>query len=222
MQSACLMRAKLFSIQKKATLDMKKLIIVTAPSGAGKTTIVRHLLNTFRDLAFSVSATNRTRRPLEIDGKDYYFLSDSDFNQRIKQNEFLEYEEVYAGQYYGTLNAEMERLWALGKTIVFDVDVKGATNIKKAYPLSSLAVFIQPPSEAVLIDRLKGRKTETPESLKKRIARAKEELTYCNKFDTVIVNDKLADALDEAEQLVSTFLNATITPTEDYITHNHR
>jgi guanylate kinase len=200
---------------------MKKLIIVTAPSGAGKTTIVRHLLNTFSELAFSVSATNRARRPLETDGKDYYFLSDSDFNQRIKQNQFLEYEEVYAGQYYGTLKSEMERLWALGKTIVFDVDVKGATNIKKAYPQLSLAIFIQPPSESVLITRLTGRKTETPESLKKRIARAQEELTYCNKFDTVIVNDKLSDALAQAEQLVGAFLNPEIAPTEDYITHNH-
>ncbi len=201
---------------------MKKLIIVTAPSGAGKTTIVRHLLSTFRELAFSVSATNRARRPLETDGKDYYFLSDSDFNQRIKQHKFLEYEEVYEGQYYGTLKAELERLWALGKTIIFDVDVKGATNIKKAYPSASLAIFIQPPSEAVLMARLTGRKTETPESLKKRIARAKEELTYCNKFDAVIVNDKLDEASTQAEQLVGTFLSAETTPTEDYITHNHR
>jgi guanylate kinase len=201
---------------------MKKLIIVTAPSGAGKTTIVRHLLNTFSELAFSVSATNRARRPLETDGKDYYFLSDSDFNQRIKQADFLEYEEVYAGQYYGTLKAEMERLWALGKTIIFDVDVKGATNIKKAYPHASLALFIQPPSEAVLIARLKGRKTETPASLQKRIARAQEELTYCNKFDGVIVNDQLEDALAQAEQWVGTFLTAEIAPTEDYITQNHR
>jgi guanylate kinase len=200
---------------------MKKLIIVTAPSGAGKTTIVHHLLRTFDTLAFSVSATNRARRPREIDGKDYYFLSDSDFNQRIKQNDFLEYEEVYVAQYYGTLKQELERLWGLGKTIIFDVDVKGATNIKKAYPLDSLAIFIQPPSEAVLMERLKGRKTETPESLKKRIARAKEELTYHNKFDCVIVNDVLDNALQHAEQLVGAFLHTTITPQEDYITHNH-
>jgi guanylate kinase len=213
---------KLFLHIKKVNLDMKKLIIVTAPSGAGKTTIVRHLLSTFNDLAFSVSATNRSCRPLETDGKDYYFLSDSDFNQRIKHHQFLEYEEVYAGQYYGTLKAELERLWALGKTIIFDVDVKGATNIKKAYPSGSLSIFIQPPSEAVLMARLKGRKTETPESLKKRIARAKEELTYCNKFDAVIVNDKLDEALAQAEQLVGNFLSAENAPTEDYITHNHR
>ena len=185
---------------------MGKLIIVTAPSGAGKTTIVHYLLKTYDTLAFSVSATNRARRAHETDKVDYYFLSTTEFRQRVNQGEFLECEEVYDGQYYGTLRSECERLWALGKCIVFDVDVKGALNIKRAYPDDSLAIFIQPPSEAVLFERLKNRKTETPESLRKRIARATEELTFADKFDAIIVNDKLEVAFSEAEQLVETFL----------------
>ena len=185
---------------------MGKLIIVTAPSGAGKTTIVHHLLKTFDTLAFSVSATNRARRAHETDKVDYYFLSTSEFRRRVSEGAFLEYEEVYDGQYYGTLRSECERLWALGKCIVFDVDVKGALNIKRAYPTESLAIFIQPPSEAVLFERLKNRKTETPESLKKRITRATEELTFADKFDAIIVNDKLKVAFSEAEHLVQAFL----------------
>jgi guanylate kinase len=185
---------------------MGKLIIVTAPSGAGKTTIVHHLLKTYDTLAFSVSATNRARRAHETDKVDYYFLSTTEFRQRVNKGAFLECEEVYDGQYYGTLRSECERLWALGKCIVFDVDVKGALNIKRAYPDDSLAIFIQPPSEAVLFERLKNRKTETPESLRKRIARATEELTFADKFDAIIVNDKLEVAFSEAEQLVEAFL----------------
>jgi guanylate kinase len=185
---------------------MGKLIIVTAPSGAGKTTIVHHLLKTYDTLAFSVSATNRARRAHETDKVDYYFLSTTEFQKRVNKGEFLECEEVYDGQYYGTLRSECERLWALGKCIVFDVDVKGALNIKRAYPDDSLAIFIQPPSEAVLFERLKNRKTETPESLRKRIARATEELTFAGKFDAIIVNDKLEIAFSEAEQLVEAFL----------------
>ncbi len=185
---------------------MKKLIIVTAPSGAGKTTIVHHLLRTFSDLAFSVSATNRACRHYEIDGEDYYFLSTDDFRQRVTEGAFLEYEEVYDGQYYGTLKSEVERLWSLGKCIIFDVDVKGAKNIKKAYPEESLALFIKPPSKEILFDRLKKRKTETEESLRKRIARATEELTYENQFDTVVVNNVLERAFLEAETVVRDFL----------------
>jgi guanylate kinase len=185
---------------------MGQLIIVTAPSGAGKTTIVHHLLTTFETLAFSVSATNRAKRAHETDEIDYYFLSSDEFKRRIRKGAFLEYEEVYEGQFYGTLRSECERLWALGKCIVFDVDVKGAMNIKNAYPNGSLAVFIQPPSEEVLFERLKNRKTETPESLKKRINRATEELTFADKFDAIIVNDKLSIAFSEAETLVKTFL----------------
>lgn len=186
---------------------MNKLIIVTAPSGAGKTTIVHHLLKQFDELAFSVSATNREKRAHETDGKDYYFLPTPEFKELVEKGAFLEYEEVYDNQYYGTLKREIERLWSLGKCIIFDVDVKGATNIHKAYPKESLTVFIKPPSKEILFERLKNRKTETPESLKKRIARATEELTYEDKFDKVIVNDDLSKALEEATQIVTQFLN---------------
>lgn len=186
---------------------MNKLIIVTAPSGAGKTTIVHHLLKQFDELAFSVSATNRGKRDHEMDGKDYYFLSTPEFKRLIEEGAFLEYEEVYDNQYYGTLKKEIERLWSLGKCIIFDVDVKGATNIHKSYPTESLTVFIKPPSKDILMERLKNRKTETPESLKKRIARATEELTYEDKFDKVIVNDNLDKALKEAFDIVHSFLN---------------
>jgi guanylate kinase len=185
---------------------MSQLIIVTAPSGAGKTTIVHHLLKTYDTLAFSVSATNRARRAHETDKIDYYFLPTETFRQRVTEGDFLEYEEVYDGQFYGTLRSECERLWALGKCIVFDVDVKGALNIKRAYPDESLAIFIQPPSKEVLFERLRNRKTETPESLKKRIARATEELTFADKFDAIIVNDQLQMAFAEAEDLVEAFL----------------
>jgi guanylate kinase len=185
---------------------MNKLIIVTAPSGAGKTTIVHHLLKTFDNLAFSVSATNRAKRAHETDEVDYYFLSTDELKHLISEGAFLEYEEVYDGQYYGTLKKEMKRLWALGKCIVFDVDVKGALNIQNAYPKESLSVFIKPPSKDILLERLKNRKTETPESLQKRITRANEELTYEKRFNKVIVNDVLDIALKEAEKITRTFL----------------
>jgi guanylate kinase len=185
---------------------MKKLIIVTAPSGAGKTTIVRHLIDTFDALAFSVSATNRAMRPHEKHGVDYYFLSTEAFKDLITEGALLEYEEVYDNQYYGTLKKEVERLWAMGKCIIFDVDVKGALNIQKYYPTESLSIFIKPPSKEILLERLKNRKTETPESLKKRINRATEELTFENKFDKVIINDVLDKALKESERLVIDFL----------------
>jgi guanylate kinase len=185
---------------------MGQLIIVTAPSGAGKTTIVHHLLKSFDNLAFSVSATNRAQRAHETDTIDYYFLPTAEFQRRVAAGAFLECEEVYDGQFYGTLRSECERLWALGKCIVFDVDVKGALSIKRAYPDESLAIFIQPPSKEVLFERLKNRKTETPESLRKRIARATEELTFSDKFDAIIVNDNLQTAFSEAETLVKKFL----------------
>ncbi len=186
---------------------MEKLIIVTAPSGAGKTTIVHHLLRQFPELAFSVSATNRARRAHEIDGVDYYFLSTDDFKQRVTEGAFLEYEEVYDDQFYGTLKSEVERLWDLGKCIIFDVDVKGAISIKKVYPDESLAIFIKPPSKDILFERLKNRKTETTESLRKRIARATEELKYENRFDKVVINDTLEHAFHDAETSVRDFMS---------------
>lgn len=179
-----------------------KILVFTAPSGAGKTTLVRHLLGQFPDkLAFSVSATTRAPRPHEAHGEDYYFLSQEDFEQRIQAGRFLEYEEVYEGQYYGTLRSEIERVWSQGRAVVFDVEVKGATAIKAAFPEEACVVFVSPPSPEVLFARLRGRGTEDEASLKKRIARAGEELTYRDRFDYVLVNDDLAEAKQAAEDL---------------------
>lgn len=186
---------------------MGKLLIITAPSGAGKTTIVRHLLSEFNSLAFSVSATTRARRHYETEGKDYYFLGQEEFKSLIKQEEFVEWEEVYADLFYGTLKKELKRLWDEDKNIIFDIEVKGATNLKKAYPDNSLAVFIKPPSIDSLIERLNKRKTESAESLKKRIDRAAEEMTYENCFDAIVVNDDLEKAFQEADKIVNDFLN---------------
>jgi len=185
---------------------MSKLIIITAPSGAGKTSIVRRLLEKFDHLAFSISATTREKRPHEIDGVDYYFISHEEFKQRIVKGDFAEWEEVYENQFYGTLKSEIDRIWALGKHIIFDIEVKGAQNIKKEYGDQALAIFIKPPSLEVLIERLESRKTENEKSLKKRIKRAKKELEYENKFDKVLVNDILDDAVLEAESMLETFL----------------
>ncbi|MEL7222536.1 MAG: guanylate kinase [Bacteroidota bacterium] len=185
---------------------MAKMLIFTAPSGAGKTTIVKHLLKQFPQLAFSISATTRQQRPHEQDGKDYYFISPEAFRVRQGNGEFVEWEEVYEDQYYGTLHSEINRLWSIGKHIVFDIEVKGATNIKKAYPKESLAVFVKPPSPEILFERLRGRKTEDEDSLRKRIARAAEELTYEETFDRVLLNDDLDQALAEAEEIVQEFL----------------
>jgi guanylate kinase len=186
---------------------MSKLLIFTAPSGAGKTTITRHLLKTFDFLAFSVSATTRDPRPYEEEGVHYYFLSKKEFKKRIKEDAFVEWEEVYEDQYYGTLKSEVERLWAANKHILFDIDVKGAKRIKKVYGDQALAIFINPPSEEILVQRLKQRSTEDEKSLKKRIKKAKKELEYANKFDKILVNDVLDIALSEAEALILDFIN---------------
>ncbi|MCP9235679.1 guanylate kinase [Lewinella sp. JB7] len=183
-----------------------KLLIFTAPSGAGKTTLVRHLLQKFGQLAFSVSATTRPPRPGEEDGVDYHFLSLEEFRRRVAEGAFVEYEEVYPGRFYGTLHSEIERIRAAGRTVVFDIEVKGATNIKKHYPEDSLAVFVAPPSREVLFQRLRDRSTEDAESLRVRIARAAEELEYCHRFDRVLVNDELPAALAEAELIAREFL----------------
>lgn len=185
---------------------MSKMLIFTAPSGAGKTTIVRHLLSKFPDLAFSISATTRSKRPHEQDGHDYYFISTEEFKQKIEADAFVEWEKFYGDLHYGTLHSEVDRLWKAGKHIIFDIEVKGATNIKKAYPDESLVVFVKPPSEEILFERLRSRKTEDSDSLAKRIARAAEELTYESTFDYVLLNDDLETALAEAEHLTRTFL----------------
>ena len=185
---------------------MGKLIVITAPSGAGKTTIVRHLIKTFDFLGFSISATTREKRKHEEDGKDYYFMSVEEFKKMRRRRKFLEWEEVYDNQYYGTLKSEVERIWKEGKHIIFDVDVKGAKDIKKAYPDKTLAIFVKPPSVEELFARLRNRKTETEASLKKRFARSKRELKYEKKFDKVLVNDDLEIALQEAEEMVINFI----------------
>lgn len=184
-----------------------KVLIFTAPSGSGKTTIVRHLLNKYDFLGFSVSATTRKKRPHEEEGKDYYFISKDAFSKKIKNNEFIEWEEVYQDQYYGTLKSEINRVWEEGKHIVFDIEVKGATNIKKLYGDQALSVFIKVPTLQELVRRLKARRTESDKNLKKRIRRIKKELTFEKSFDKVLINDDLEKSLHEAEQLVLNFLD---------------
>ncbi len=185
---------------------MNKLLVFTAPSGAGKTTIVQHLLKKFPQLAFSVSATTRTRRPGETDGVDYYFLEPLEFQRKIEAGAFVEWEEVYANQYYGTLRTELERLWRLGKDIIFDIDVKGALSLKEQYGERALTVFIRPPSLQDLEQRLRDRQTEDEKNLQKRLRRMSEELNFENKFDRLLVNDVLSEALAEAESIVSEFI----------------
>ncbi len=184
-----------------------KLIIFSAPSGSGKTTLVHHLLEQPElNLAFSISAASRQKREGEQDGKDYYFISPKDFKQKIDDDEFVEWEEVYKDNFYGTLKSEVERLRKEGKNIIFDIDVKGGLNIKKQFPKDSLAVFVEPPSVEELIKRLKNRKTETPEKIKMRINKASEELAYAKDFDVVVVNDDLEEAKENAYKIVSDFL----------------
>lgn len=183
-----------------------KCIIVSAPSGAGKTTIVKHLLAQDLGLEFSVSATSRPRRNGEVDGKDYFFLSVDEFKGRIEAGEFVEYEEVYPGRFYGTLRSELERIWSAGHHAIFDLDVIGGLDLKELYQTRALALFVKPPSVEHLEQRLNGRNTETPESLRMRVEKAVHEMTYMDRFDAVIVNDDRDRACAEASQLVRAFL----------------
>lgn len=183
-----------------------KLIILSAPSGSGKSTILQSLLPRGLNLAFSISATSRAPRGTEKDGVEYYFISPEEFKRRIDNDEFLEYEEVYTGKYYGTLKSEVERILNAGKNVIFDVDVVGGTNIKKYYGDQACAIFIQPPSKEVLRQRLVGRATDAPEVIEARLAKAEYELSFAPQFDTVIVNDVLETTQEEAYQTIKTFL----------------
>jgi len=183
-----------------------KLIIFSAPSGAGKTTIVHHLLKKIPDLEFSISATTRQPRGDEQDGKDYYFISKESFLHRIAHKEFVEFEEVYAGTFYGTLRSEIERIWKKGKSVIFDIDVEGGLHLKRKYDGQALAVFVQPPSLEVLIERLTGRGTDSEEKLKERFAKAEKELNYAPQFDIILKNHDLQTACEEAEVLVRNFI----------------
>jgi len=193
-------------MQQKKTGMSGKLIIFSAPSGTGKTTILKKILAKGYPLEFSVSACSRQKRKGEVDGKDYYFLSVEEFKQRILRGDFLEWEEVYSGSYYGTLKSELVRIWQKGHHVVFDLDVLGGVNIKKKYPDKSLSIFIMPPSIEELEKRLSKRSTETSETLEKRLKRARMELTYAKEFDICIVNDDLKIAVEEVEEVIKNFI----------------
>jgi guanylate kinase len=184
-----------------------KLIIVSAPSGAGKTTIVKHLLSQALNLGFSVSATSRKPRSNEKEGIDYYYISDEEFKRRIENEEFLEWEEVYPGILYGTLRNEVNRLLRNGKNVIFDVDVVGGLDLKEIYQTRALAIFVSPPSLVTLRERLMARSTETPEKIAIRVAKAASEMKFARNFDVILVNDNLNVARKEAEHLVMEFLN---------------
>ncbi|GAB3909550.1 guanylate kinase [Mucilaginibacter boryungensis] len=184
-----------------------KLIIFSAPSGAGKTTIVHHLLKKIPELEFSISATTREPRGDEVDKKDYYFISKEEFLHRIAKKQFVEFEEVYSGTFYGTLRVEIERIWAKGKTVIFDIDVEGGMHLKRKYDGQALAIFVQPPSLDVLKQRLSARGTDSDAKLQERFDKAEKELNYAPQFDIILKNYDLDTACKEAEELVKSFLS---------------
>lgn len=184
-----------------------KCVIFSAPSGAGKTTIVHHLLNQELGLEFSVSACSRDPRGSEENGKDYYFLGLEEFKNRIGKDEFVEWEEVYTNNFYGTLKSEMERIWKAGKTVIFDVDVIGGLNLKKKFQDDAFAIFVKPPSYEELEKRLRGRSTESEDKINQRMEKASKELSFAPEFDHILVNDDLAEACEKAEGLINQFLN---------------
>lgn len=185
-----------------------KCIIFSAPSGAGKTTIVHHLLKQNLGLEFSISACSRDPRPNERDGIDYHFLGIEGFKQKIEAEAFVEWEEVYAGNYYGTLKSEIEKIWEKGNTVIFDVDVIGGLNLKKIFKENALAVFVQPPSYEELERRLRHRSTETEDKIQQRMAKARTELEFSKDFDIVLTNDNLKKACQEAENFITKFINS--------------
>ena len=188
-------------------MDNRKAILFSAPSGSGKTTIIKHLSGHYGCFEFSISATTRSPRDGETDGVDYYYISYNDFKERVSRGEFLEWEEVYPGLCYGTLKSEIERIWNNGHVIVFDVDVMGGKNLKKYFGDAALSIFVKPPSIEVLEQRLRSRGTETEESIKKRLGRAELELKEGSSFDVTVVNDDLKTAVQETMALVDEFLN---------------
>jgi guanylate kinase len=190
----------------RVLIPPKKIVVITAPSGAGKSSLVRKLLAQRHDLAFSISCTTREKRVGELDGKDYYFISPEDFKRKIANNEFVEYEEVYPGKFYGTLKTEVENIWAHRKVAVFDIDVKGAETLKKQFGQDALTIFIQPPSVESLINRLKNRASEDDKSLKARIKRSEEELTYASRFDKIVMNRDFDTAYMRVKNHVTAFL----------------
>ncbi len=184
-----------------------KCIIVSAPSGAGKTTIVKALLASFSQLSFSISACSRAPRPNELNGKDYHFLSLEKFQQTIQEDGFVEWEEVYKNAYYGTLKSEIERIWSQGQIVIFDVDVVGGLNLKKFFGTNALSVFIQPPNEKALEERLRYRNTEAEEKIQQRLQKSKVELGRADEFDVVLVNDVLPTTIEQAEKIITNFIN---------------
>jgi guanylate kinase len=190
-----------------------KLIIFSAPSGSGKTTIVKHLLRVFpNQLSFSVSATSRPKRGIEENGKDYHYLSTEEFKKNITDGNFLEWEEVYPGTYYGTLKSEVNKLWELGKHVIFDIDVEGGLNLKNQFGDRALAVFVMPPSIKILEERLRSRSTDSAESIARRVAKAEKELKTAELFDAFILNEILEEAFAKAEKLVSEFIKSPANP----------
>ncbi|MBM3439966.1 MAG: guanylate kinase [Bacteroidetes bacterium] len=183
-----------------------KILIITAPSGAGKTSITRHLMQRFPQLAFSVSAATRTPRVHEKDGVDYYFMQVDDFKQKIEEGAFLEWEMVYEGKYYGTLKSELDRIWLHQQVPVLDIDVQGALHVKAQYPQQTLTLFIEPPSLEILEQRLRARGTETPESIADRMNKAGYELSFKTRFDRIIINQNLEDACEAAGAVVGAWL----------------
>lgn len=185
-------------------INPKKLLVLSAPSGGGKSTVARYVLQNYPEFEFSISATTRPKREFEVDGKDYYFISKEEFLKKIQANEFVEYEEIF-GNYYGTLKSEVEKKLSEGKKIIFDIDVKGALSIKKAYPEESFLVFLLPPSVDDLVARLKKRGSENENQIALRIKRVEEELSYQNYFDYIIINEVLKNTFKEIDKVVNEY-----------------
>jgi guanylate kinase len=195
-------------LKNNTTIKLSKIVIITAPSGSGKTTIVKRLLESYPKLAFSISACTRNPRPGEQHGKDYYFLQEQDFLQKIKDDAFIEWEMVYTGKYYGTLKTELQRIWDEGNYPLVDIDVQGALNIKQKYPSNSISLFIKAPSMEELKRRLINRGTENEQTLKERLNKASEELTFAPQFDKIVVNEKLEVAVEEIKNIIESFIGS--------------